>query len=104
LGLSEGKYDGVACTKAVREAIGYDVDVMLDVNGAWTPGEALKAARQLERYNLTWLEEPIWPVDDYDNLSWLRTKTDIPIAGGENEFTHYGFKNILEKRPYDLML
>jgi L-alanine-DL-glutamate epimerase-like enolase superfamily enzyme len=101
--IHQGKHDGVACTKVVRDAVGDDIDVMLDVNGAWTPGEALKAVRQLEKYNLTWLEEPLWPVDDYDSLAWLRTKTDIPIAGGENEFTHYGFKNIVEKHPYDLI-
>jgi len=101
--IHQGKDDGVICTKAVRDAVGYDVEVMLDVNGAWTPKEALKAVRQLEKYELTWLEEPIWPVNDYDGLAWLRTKTDIPIAGGENEFTQYGFKAIIEKKPYDLI-
>lgn len=101
--IHQGKHDGVACTKAVRDAVGDDIAVMLDTNGAWTPGEALKAVRQLEKYDLTWLEEPIWPVDDYDSLAWLRTKTDIPIAGGENEYTHHGFKAIMEKHPYDLV-
>lgn len=101
--IHQGKHDGVACTKAVRDAVGDGVEIMLDVNGAWTPQDALKAVRQLERYDLTWLEEPVWPVDDYDSLAWLRTKTDIPIAGGENEFTHYGFKNIVTKHPYDII-
>lgn len=53
--IHQGKDDGVICTKAVRDAVGYDVEVMLDVNGAWTPKEALKAVRQLEKYELTWL-------------------------------------------------
>jgi len=101
--LHQGKDDGVICTKAVRDAVGDDIDIMLDVNGAWTPGQALKAVRQLERYNLTWLEEPIWPVHDYASLAWLRTKTDIPIAGGENEYTIHGFKKIVEAKPYDLL-
>jgi len=101
--IHQGKDDRVICTKAVRDAVGDDVDVMLDVNGAWTPWQELKAIRQLEKYNLTWLEEPIWPIHDYSSLAWLRTKTDIPIAGGENEFTVHGFKKIVEAHPYDLI-
>lgn len=101
--IHQGRSNAIECTEAVRDAVGDDIEVMLDVNGAWTPQEALKATRRLERLNLTWLEEPIWPVDDYDSLAWLRTKTDIPIAGGENEYTQHGFKRIIEKHPYDLL-
>lgn len=101
--IHQGKKDAVESTKAVRDAVGDDVNVMLDVNGAWTPREALKAIRILERYDLTWLEEPIWPVDDYCSLSELRDKTDIMFAGGENEHTHYGFKNLITSGAFDIV-
>ncbi len=83
--IHQGRKDAVESTKAVRDAVGDDIEIMLDVNGAWTPMEAIKHARTLEKYDLTWLEEPIWPVDDYPSLARLREKTTIPIAGGENE-------------------
>ncbi|MBN2335732.1 mandelate racemase/muconate lactonizing enzyme family protein [Candidatus Bathyarchaeota archaeon] len=101
--IHQGRKDAVESVKAVRDAVGDDVQVMLDVNGAWSPQEALKNARELEMYDLTWLEEPIWPVDDYSSLAWLRSKTDIPIAGGENEFTHYGFRELITKGAVDIV-
>jgi L-alanine-DL-glutamate epimerase-like enolase superfamily enzyme len=101
--IHQGKKDAIESTKAVRDAVGDDIEVMLDVNGAWSPRESLKAVRKLEKYDLTWLEEPIWPVDDYASLAWLRSKTDIFIAGGENEHTHHGFRNIVQSGAYDII-
>jgi len=101
--IHQGRSNAVESVKAVRDAVGDDVKVMLDVNGAWSPQEAIKHAKELERYDLTWLEEPIWPVDDYANLARLREKTDIPIAGGENEFTHYGFRELITEGAVDIV-
>ena len=101
--IHQGRSNAVESVKAVRDAIGNDVKLMLDVNGAWSPMEALRHARELEKYDLTWLEEPIWPVDDYASLARLREKTDTPIAGGENEFTHYGFREAITKGAYDIV-
>jgi len=101
--IHQGRSDAVESTRAVRDAVGDDVEVMLDVNGAWTPLEAAKNARALERYDLTWLEEPIWPVDDYPSLARLREKTSIPIAGGENEHTHHGFRNLITQNAVDVV-
>ena len=101
--IHQGRSNAVESVKAVRDAVGDEVKVMLDVNGAWSPREALRHVRELERYDLTWLEEPIWPVDDYANLARLREKTDIPIAGGENEFAHYGFREAITKGAYDVV-
>ena len=101
--IHQGRSNAVESVKAVRNAVGDDVEIMLDVNGAWSPREAAKHARELQRYDLTWLEEPIWPVQDYASLARLRRKTTIPIAGGENEFTHFGFRQAITKGAYDIV-
>ena len=101
--IHQGRRNAVESVKAVRDAVGDDVAIMLDVNGAWSPREAAKNTMKLEKYDLYWLEEPIWPVHDYANLARLRSRTTIPIAGGENEFTHHGFKQALEKGAYDIV-
>lgn len=101
--IHQGASNAIESVKAVRDAVGDDIKIMLDVNGAWNAQEAIKKAKELERYNLLWLEEPIWPVDDYDGLARLRDKTDILIAGGENEFTHYGFRELITRHAVDII-
>ncbi|MFZ7101067.1 MAG: mandelate racemase/muconate lactonizing enzyme family protein [Peptococcaceae bacterium] len=86
-----------------RRAIGPDIDLAVDVNGCWTPREAVSMARRMEESNVRWLEEPVKPMDDYDGLHFVREHSNILIATGENEYTHYGFKNILEKQAADIL-
>ena len=47
--------------KALRREVGAEIKIMLDVNGLWTPDEAIKKAHDLADYNLTWLECPVYP-------------------------------------------
>jgi D-galactarolactone cycloisomerase len=74
----------LAAVKAGREAAGPDVPIMVDVNCAWTVDEAIRMARQLEPLDLKWLEEPVWPCDDFAGMARVRTEGRIPIAAGEN--------------------
>jgi L-alanine-DL-glutamate epimerase-like enolase superfamily enzyme len=70
---------------AARKAIGPGVALMIDTNCAWTSVEdAVAAARAMQPYDLTWLEEPISPPDDYESLARLRREGGVPIAIGEN--------------------
>jgi D-galactarolactone cycloisomerase len=82
----------VASVAAAREAVGDDVELMLDTNCPWTVDEATRMARRLERYALRWLEEPVWPPEDYAGLARVRAATTIPVASGENEATAFGFR------------
>ena len=93
----------ISSVKAVREAVGDKITLMLDVSGAWNPRQAVENAKKLEQYNIFWLEEPIWPVDDYNGLAYLRERTGIPIAGGESENTHYGFKELITGNAVDII-
>ncbi|HEX5503552.1 MAG TPA: mandelate racemase/muconate lactonizing enzyme family protein [Thermomicrobiales bacterium] len=86
--------EDVARVKAVREAIGPDVKLMVDANCAYRVREAIQFARRIEAYEPFWFEEPLAP-DDYEGHRRLAAATAIPIATGENEYTRYGFRDLI---------
>ncbi len=82
--------------RAVREAVGDDVRVMVDVNCAWSREDAFHNAMRMKTYAVDWLEEPIWPPEDYRGLADLQKRSGVAIALGETACTVYQFKEILE--------
>jgi L-alanine-DL-glutamate epimerase-like enolase superfamily enzyme len=91
---------------AVREAraeAGPDVEIMLDVNCPWTLLEARGRAEELKDIQLKWLEEPIWPPENYDGLAKLRKVCGIPIAAGENSSTLMDFERLLAAEAVDFV-
>ncbi len=80
---------------AVREAIGKDVKLLVDANNAYNRLDALKMGRELDRRGIFWFEEPLSP-DDLEGCAELKRKLDTPIAIGENEYTRWGFKQIID--------
>jgi L-alanine-DL-glutamate epimerase-like enolase superfamily enzyme len=79
---------GSAEIAAAREAIGPDVVLTVDASCAWSLPQAIAMAKALARQNLTWLEEPLWPPEDYAGLAKLKAEGDgMPIAAGENAGT-----------------
>jgi D-arabinonate dehydratase len=86
--------EDVERVKAVRQAIGPHVKLMLDANCAYRYYEAARFARQVEEYDPFWFEEPVAP-DDYEGFRKLAAKTTIPLATGENEYTRYGFRDLI---------
>ncbi len=80
--------------RVVREAIGPDVKLMVDANCAYKVREALQLAKRMEEYDPFWFEEPI-AADDYEGHRRLTEATTIPIATGENEYTRYGFRDLI---------
>jgi L-alanine-DL-glutamate epimerase-like enolase superfamily enzyme len=73
-----------AAVRAAREEAGPDTGLMLDVNCPWTLAQARANAGQFRDLRLKWLEEPLWPPEDYDGLARLRASCGIPLAAGEN--------------------
>jgi L-alanine-DL-glutamate epimerase-like enolase superfamily enzyme len=86
--------------RTVRESVGDEIDVMADAYMGWTLDYAKRMLRLLEPYRLRWLEEPVIP-DDIHGYAELKSCARIPIAGGEHEFTLYGFRELLEARALD---
>lgn len=93
----------VNCVRAAREAAGDDVAIMLDVNCPWSVREALDMAKQLHPFNLRWLEEPVWPPENYSGLARVRQEGGIPIAAGENASTLMDFQHLLEAKAVDFI-
>ena len=87
--------------RALRLAIGDDVDLMVDANHAYSGREALSFARQVEPLNIRFFEEPLSP-EDYEGYRQLRQRTDIPIAGGECEYLMAGFRHLLANQCVDI--
>ena len=87
--------------RSVREAIGDELDLMVDANHAYSLAEALRIARELEDQSIAFFEEPISP-EDYDGYRELRQRTTIPIAGGECEYLVEGFRHLLSNRCVDI--
>lgn len=88
--------------EAVRKLIGQDITFMVDANMGWTVDEAITAARELQRYNIFWLEEPTIP-DDYEGYRRIREQGGLPIAAGENFHTVYEFKQMIERGKIDFV-
>jgi len=92
----------VAYVKAIREAIGEDIYLMVDANHAYNSSEAIELARKIERFDIHWFEEPV-PPEDLDGYREVRKKSKILIAGGECEYTRYGFRNLINLRAVDIL-
>lgn len=87
----------------IRDVIGPDKDLMVDVNRAWDLPTAIEGARLLEPLNPRWLEEPLKWEDDRRLLKLLAQKTRIPLSGGESEITSYGCRAMLEEQAIQIL-
>jgi D-galactarolactone cycloisomerase len=87
---------GVAEVAASRKAIGDDIPLMVDHNCPWSLEDALKFAKAFQPYNLDWMEEPIWPVDDFSAMAQFAAKSPIRLAAGENACSFFEFERLIE--------
>lgn len=94
--------DDIERVRTAREALGADGDLMVDCNGNYRPDQAIRLARELEPYNVTWLEEPV-PPENLSGYRELKRATDIPIAAGEASYGRFEFKRLIEDRIVDIL-
>jgi L-alanine-DL-glutamate epimerase-like enolase superfamily enzyme len=87
----------------VREIIGNDRDLMIDVNRGWDLPTAIEGARLLEPLAPRWLEEPVRWADDRRELKLLAQRTRIPLSAGESELTSYGCRALLEEQAIQIL-
>ncbi|MFT5195165.1 MAG: D-galactarolactone cycloisomerase [Candidatus Promineifilaceae bacterium] len=87
---------------AVREAIGDDVQLMIDANHAYDATSAIRLGRELSHLNLGWFEEPVSP-EDIEGYIEVRKAVTMPVAGGEAEFTRFGFRHLITQRAVDIL-
>lgn len=97
-----GIEEDVRVAKAVREALGPDIGLMVDANHAYDAVAAIRLGRQIETLGIDWFEEPVPPEDIAGHLE-AKAALTIPIASGECEFTRYGFRDLLAHRAVDIL-
>ena len=105
--------EDIATVEAVRQAVGGDMEIMVDANqaqsaGSWQPGvrwdfrRAVETARALQALGCRWLEEPL-PRFAFEALAELRRRVELPIAGGENNTGLHEFRHMLQNEVYDVL-
>ncbi|AOL17421.1 mandelate racemase [Sulfolobus sp. A20] len=95
--------------KQIRREFGNSIKIAVDANQAWSfvppfwnRYDALKVAKELERYEVEWLEEPLFK-DDIEGYAWLRRNTNIKIAGNELEYNFSKFKQFIDNKALDII-
>lgn len=97
-----GVAEDIRLTRAVRAEIGLAIGLMADANHAYDAADAIAYARGVEDCGLAWFEEPVAP-EDHAGYREVRAASRIPIAGGECEFTRWGFRRLLADRLVDVV-
>src|SRR5215211_9236164 len=77
--------------RRMREALGPDIDIMIDVNMGWSADVAIEMGRKFEQYDIYWLEEPV-PADDFAGYQRIAAALDMRVVGGETHFTRYDLR------------
>jgi L-rhamnonate dehydratase len=95
-----GMQKNVELMQTVRNVIGYGIDLMVDAYMGWTLDYAKRMLPLIEPFQVRWLEEPVIP-DDTRGYKVLKNYGRVPIAGGEHEFTIFGFRGLLEADALD---
>ena len=93
----------LARARVMREAVGDDIDLMVDINQGWDVNQSITLGRQLEEYNLFWLEDPT-DHQDYPGLARIAAALTTPLAAGEYHYGIAPFRHMLERRSIDIVM
>jgi D-galactarolactone cycloisomerase len=102
LKLGFGMADDIRLCHAVRRAVGDGPAIMIDANHAYDATGAIALGRRIEELNIAWFEEPV-PPEDLAGYREVKAALKIPIAGGEAEFTRWGFRSLITERLVDIL-
>lgn len=88
--------------RAARDALGWEVDLMIDAHGSLTRAEARRLCRLVEDCDLRWFEEPV-TADDRQGMAVVRRESTVPIAAGESEYTRFDFRALVDADAVDVV-
>jgi galactonate dehydratase len=94
--------EAVSRIKAIRETVGYDVDILIEAHGRFNPVTALKVAKAIEKYEPFWLEEPV-PEENIEAMAYVRSRSTVPIATGERIVTKYRYDELIRVNAADII-
>ena len=95
--------EAVERTRALRETVGPDVELLVDMNWSWTVNETIERGRAMQEYGLYWIEDPI-PADDVEGLREVALALETPIAAGETYDSASQFRAVLDRRAIDKVI
>lgn len=93
----------VARLETMRNAVGPDVDLMIDINQGWDVDRAITIGREMAAYGIYWLEDPT-RYDDFAGLARIADALDTPIAAGEYVYGISPFRQLIEQRSIDIVM
>jgi D-galactarolactone cycloisomerase len=102
LKVGYGIEEDLRMIRAVREAIGAGIGLMIDANHAYDAVAAIRLGRLAEPFDIAWFEEPV-PPEDVAGHREVRAALTIPVASGECEFTRFGFRELITTRAVDIV-
>jgi L-alanine-DL-glutamate epimerase-like enolase superfamily enzyme len=89
--------------RVVREAIGPDIDLMVDVNWGWDVSTAITVGRRLQEFDIYWLEDPL-ASDVAEQLALVSAALDVPVCAGETHSNKFGFRRLFETKAVDIAM
>ncbi len=98
----EQEDETVARVAVVREAVGPDVDILLEIHRRLAPMHAVRIARQVEEFEPYWFEEPVL-AENIDALADARAEIDLPVVTGEELYTKFEFREVFERGAADII-
>jgi len=100
LKIGLGVENDLRLIKAVRDAVPKSTRVMMDANHAYNSTTAIHVGRRAEEHDISWFEEPVSPLD-VEGYRAVRREISIPVAGGECEYTRFGFASLFQAQCLD---
>jgi galactonate dehydratase len=88
--------------RAVREAVGPDIDILIEMHRRLAPMHAARIAREIEQYRPFWYEEPVL-AENVDALASLKKSINLPVVTGEELYTKFEFREVFEKQAADII-
>jgi len=92
----------IAQVRAVREAVGPNVELLIEAHGKLNVNNAIRAGRMLEELDPYWFEEPVDP-ENVEAMAKVAAEINIPIATGERLYTKFGFRELLARQAADII-
>ncbi len=98
----EEKLKSIALVEAVRDAVGQEVEIFIEMHGRFSPVTAIEIARELEQFKPGWIEEPV-PPDNIAALAKAAEKINIPVATGERFHNKYEYRELINLQAADIL-
>lgn len=89
--------------EAIRNTVGSTAQIRIDANEAWTPGTAIRFIKQIEKFDVEWVEQPT-PAKDLDGLARVRRAVNTPIAANQTSWTFHDVQQVLKREAADIIV